>query len=642
MARVLVNDDVSSLYPNLIRIFGYNSRNQKDKDVYVNLLDLRLQAKHNKVDESFLQQLALTNKDLKNGLKLPLNAYSGALRAKFNALYDNLQGFSICTTGQLLLLQLAFDLKTIPTVEMISLNTDAVMFMVDEEYLEQSKQVLLDWQHLTKLELEEDDIQKIIMRDVNNYVEIVKTGDNDYEVHYKGGLFSGNHEFKWDKENHKFNYTFKDDLKSNSLTICAEAILKELLFDIPCEETINKCDDIFRFQMISHLGSTYMYMVQQDGEEYLQLPQRNNRIYAGKVKSGMIYKVKDNEDGTLRYDKLANCPPNPIIDNKNKLGINDINKKWYITYTKQKINDFIGGNEVFMDEKLDKLKKDELIEMVINLKNQVEETPVADTAFDTADFDGKCQIKLLQKIQKFRAEVRRHNFILDKVLPNNLGGGEYYSADQIYNAIQEIALDVGLDFAFEVVDVIRFDLAGFKPATGAPQHIATVKCEITLGDIDTGAMQKYTMISQGSDSIDKAVNSASSYALRNWFDKNFTPCFINGERVQYGDNNSFSVETVPTEIKSQPKTPTFVPQEKKEQIVKEITQEPQAIATEQDDVDVLTDLIYKYRDLTGDPKAGSKKLDAIMKGSYSDVDIMNWTLSFQNAINDIEEGKANE
>lgn len=642
MARVLVNDDVSSLYPNLIRIFGYNSRNQKDKDVYVNLLELRLQAKHNKVDESFLQQLTLTNKDLKNGLKLPLNAYSGALRAKFNALYDNLQGFSICTTGQLLLLQLAFDLKKIPTVEMISLNTDAVMFMVDEEYLDQSKQVLLDWQHLTKLELEEDDIQKIIMRDVNNYVEIVKTGDNDYEVHYKGGLFSGKHDFKWDKENYKFNYTFSDDLKSNSLTICAEAILKELLFDIPCEETINKCDDIFRFQMISHLGSTYAYMVQQDGDEYLQLPQRNNRVYAGKVKSGLIYKVKENKDGTLKYDKLANCPPNPVIDNKNKLGINDINKKWYITYTKQKINDFIGGNEVFMDEKLDKLKKDELIEMVINLKNQVEETPVANTAIDVAPFYEKCQIKLLQKIQQFRAEVRQHNFILDKVLPNNLGGGEYYSADQIYNAIQEIALAVGLDFAFEVVDVIRFDLAGFKPATGAPQHIATVKCEIALRDIDTGAMQRYTMISQGSDSIDKAVNSASSYALRNWFDKNFTPCFINGERVQYGDNNSFSVETVPTEIKSQPKTPTFVPQEKKEQIVKEITQEPQAIATEQDDVDVLTDLIYKYRELTGDPKAGSKKLDAIMKGSYSDVDIMNWTLSFQNAINDIEEGKANE
>lgn len=534
------------------------------------------------------------------------------------------------------------DLKTVPTVEIVSANTDAVAYEIDVEYQPLAEEKLKDWQSLTKLELEEDDIQKMIMRDVNNYVEIVKTGDNDYDVHYKGGLFSGKHDFKWDKENYKFNYTFKDDLKSNSLTICAEAILKELLFDIPCEETINKCDDIFRFQMISHLGSTYAYMVQQDGEEYVQLPQRNNRIYAGKVKSGLIYKVKENKDGTLKYDKLANCPPNPVIDNKNKLGINDINKKWYITYAKQKINDFIGGTEVFMDEKLDKLKKDELIEMVVNLKNQVEKQDVVNSPIDVAPFYEKCQIKLLQKINEFRKQVREHNFILDKVLPNNLGGGEYYSADQIYNAIQEIALSVGLDFAFEVVDVIRFDLAGFKPATGAPQHIATVKCEITLCDIDTGVSQSYTMISQGSDSIDKAVNSASSYALRNWFDKNFTPCVINGERVQYGDENSFSVETVPTEVKSQPKTPTFVPQEKKEQIVKEITQEPQTIATEQDDVDILTDLIYEYRELSGDNKAGGKKLDAIMKGSYSDVDIMNWTLSFQNAVNDIKEGRTNE
>ena len=163
----------------------------------------------------------------------------------FNALYDNLQGFSICTTGQLLLLQLMYDLKTVPTVEIVSANTDAVAYEIDIEYQPFAEEKIKDWQHLTKLELEEDDIQKMIMRDVNNYVEIVKTGENDYDVHYKGGLFSGKHDFKWDKENYKFNYTFSDDLKSNSLTICAEAILKELLFDIPCEETINKCDDIF-------------------------------------------------------------------------------------------------------------------------------------------------------------------------------------------------------------------------------------------------------------------------------------------------------------------------------------------------------------------------------------------------------------
>ena len=108
MSRILCNFDVASLYPNLIRIFGYSSRNQKDVNKYVETLKLRMDAKYNRVSEDMLLELDVTNDDLKGGLKLPINAYSGALRATFNALYDPVQGFSICTTGQLLILQLLF------------------------------------------------------------------------------------------------------------------------------------------------------------------------------------------------------------------------------------------------------------------------------------------------------------------------------------------------------------------------------------------------------------------------------------------------------------------------------------------------------------------------------------------------------
>ena len=206
--------------------------------------------------------------------------------------------------------------------------------MIDEEYVEQAHKVLQDWQDLTGLELEQDKIKKLIMRDVNNYAEIVQT-KKGYDVHYKGGEFKGNHIFEWDNENNKFIYSFKDDLEVNSMTIIGEAMLKNLLFNIPVEETINNCNDIFRFQMISHLGHTYSKCVlkKKDGSE-IEL-QRNNRIYAGLEKTGgKIYKVKP--DG--RYDSLANCPPNPIVDNKNELTIDKINKKWYIKYTLQKIN----------------------------------------------------------------------------------------------------------------------------------------------------------------------------------------------------------------------------------------------------------------------------------------------------------------
>lgn len=120
---LLINDDVTSYYPNAVRLYGYSSRNQKDKDAYVKVLNTRMSAKHEKLPQEFLDSIGVKNKDLNKGLKLPINAYTGALRAKFNALFDNLQGFSICMTCQLLMLQLIHDLQKIPTLEVVEANT---------------------------------------------------------------------------------------------------------------------------------------------------------------------------------------------------------------------------------------------------------------------------------------------------------------------------------------------------------------------------------------------------------------------------------------------------------------------------------------------------------------------------------------
>ena len=625
MTKVLENWDVASLYPNLIRIFGYSSRNQEDKNAYNDLLALRIKAKHNAVEESFLKPLNLTNSDLKSGLKLPLNAYSGGLRAQFNALYDNLMGFSICTTGQMLLLQLMYNLKTVPTIEIISCNTDAVMYMIDEEYIEQAHKVLQDWQDLTGLELEQDKIKKLIMCNVNNYVEIVQLDDNDYDVHYKGGLFTGQHNFKWNKEKNKFEYEFKNDLKSNSLTICAEAILKNLLFDIPVEDTINNCNDIFRFQMITHLGHTYDKCVLEYKDGTQEELQRNNRVYAGKDKNGCkIYKIKGE-----RKDSLANCPPNPIVDNKNTLTIDKINKKWYIMYTKQKISDFKGKGEIFMDEKLEKLKKDDLINMIKEMNEQKgdEDTSAMNTISP--------KYNLYKKINNFREEVRKRNFILDKVMPNQLGGGEYYSSGQILDAIQDISLSTGLDFAFEVVDVDRFDLDAFKPVTGAPQHVATVTCYISLTDIDTGDTKTYCEIAQGSDAVDKAVTSASGMALRNWFNKNFTPKVINGKAIAYGEDNQFDIDGDVSNNKTQVKTPTFVPADKKEKIVEKMTTEEKPKEHKNDDVESL---VKQLREKMNDDTIGQNILDKLSSDGYTDLELMQIKLKLQNKLGEVSNG----
>ena len=657
--RILCNFDVSSYYPSSIELYGYSSRNQKDKDAYINIKRTRLKAKHKQLTEDFLKEFGVTCDDVKNGLKLPINAYSGALRAKFNKLYDPLQGFSICTTCQLFMLQLIHDLQEVPTLEMVSANTDAVMFTIEDCEKSKALKVLEDWQKHTGFELEEDKIVKIVMRDVNNYCEIVQTGNNDYEVHYKGGeLTRGEHKFKWNKDKKIFEYEYKKSLKSNSLSIVSEALLKFLLFNIPIRETIENCDDIFRFQMISHLGSTYEKCVQESPNGDIEL-NRNNRIYAGLKPSGVIIKVKANN----RRDSVAGQPPNPIVDNGNQCTIEDINKEWYIEFAQEKANDFLGI------PRLDSLKKEELLERAINLgldinkktkkdelikiikqvkkgdnqmttKQELEEKlqksieqneklveklkeKESEKPMKLEDFENKrlCNVSLLKKINEFRKEIRKIEFVFDKELPSNLGGGEYYSIDQFYNAVQDTAIKVGLDFSFEITDVISFEKELVKPSGRLPIHVATVETLATLTDLDTGAYKEYLTIAQGSDTIDKAISGAGTLAFRQWFYKNFTPKNMDEEELDKKE------EPIKSEA---PKVPVYVPETKKEEIKKEVVKQVQQESTDDDDIKEICENIMKIRKALGDDEYGAKTLEKVMSGKLSDADIMEIDLKIKN------------
>ncbi len=673
--RILCNWDFTSLYPNLVRLFGYSSRSQSSKDGYVNVLRTRMSAKKGQLGEDFLSPMGLTNKDLNTGLKLPLNAYTGALRAKFNNLYDNLQGFSICTTGQLIILQLIHDLEQVPTVEMVSANTDAVMFEVDPEYKEETDKIIHDLEKLTGLEMEEDNIVRIVMANVNNYCELLQVGDNDYKINYKGGQFKCNSiqqnlKVLWNKDNETWHTEFTDDVKANSLTIVGEALLKKLLLDIPVEETINNCNDIFRFQMISHLGSTYEKCVQESPNGDIEL-QRNNRIYAGNVPRGTIIKVKP--DG--RRDSLADCPPNPIVDNANELTINDINRQWYIEMANLKVNDFMGVprlESLKKDELLEratklglefdkKIKKVDLIELiknkerneVINMATKQEleerlekalqqnEQLMAKSQESGAGNDDLLKeikenystnpynygvlvadARLQHKIQELRKKIRATEFILDKELPNNLGGGEYHSIKQYYNAIQTYCIEIGLGFKFETVNLLSFEKDCTKPSNGLPIHVATVQARATLKDIDTGVKEEYFVIGQGSDTIDKAVSGAETMAFRQWFSKNFTP--------KNGDDEDLNINEEP---KSEaPKVPVYIPETKKEEIKKEVVEQVQQEESDDEDIKAICENIMKVRELTKNEEYGKSTMEKLLSGNLSSADILEIDLKVKNKL----------
>lgn len=637
----------SPLYPNLVRLFGYSSRSQKDKDAYVNLLDMRIKAKKGLLEQSFLDSLNLTNDDLKNGLKLPLNAYTGTLRASFNKNADFKQGFGICSTGQLLILQLVHDLQQVPTLEMVSTNTDACMYTIEEEYAEQAHKVLHDWEHLTGLELEEDRVVKIIMRDVNSYCEIVQIDDNDYKVNYKGGEFRGKHKFKWDKDAKIFKYSFEDDIEANSLTIISEALLKNLLFDIPIEDTINNCDDIFRFQMITHLGHTYEKMVQESGNGDIEL-QRNNRVYAGKKPSGTIIKVKYNG----RRDSLANCPPNPIIDNANQCTIDDVNKGWYIKYARQKLNDFKGVR------RLEDYKKEELLERAASLGLEVDKKikkadliKLIEDEIESREINGEPPINpweteeekvmeetkqaraktVYEKINDLKQDIMRKDFTMDKAMPTNLGGGEYASIGQYYRAINELSVKHGLLFMWDVMDTSDIEKELFKPQGRTPQHVVTVVCDATFVDVESGDKVEYRTCASGSDICDKAVSGASTMAFRNWFDKNFAPKHLSDD--VFGGEEEV---TETSEQTAEPKIPTYIPPEKKAELAKEVVAEKQVVDSNSDDIQNVINKIMEVRELSGKADWGASTLQQLIGGEITSENLMEIELKVDNKLDSLK------
>ena len=298
---VVINEDFASLYPHLLALPQYNfiSRNIKDKDAYYNTLKRRLQLKKE------------GKKDEQLPLKLILNTTYGCQNNQYSDLFDPKGARGTCISGQLLISELTEKVYAIGDVELIQLNTDGLMIKIPKSKLDEYYRVSNKFSKKCGIELEYDIIDKIIQRDVNNYLMIY--GEEGHKkIKAKGGCFASLPGLKINEDG-SVTSEYKPNFKANSLAIVSEALAKYLLFNTPIEETINNETNIHKFQFVQHLGSTYEKCVQESPNGDILL-QRNNRLYSGKKPSGMIIKVK--YDG--RRDSLANCPTNPIVDNANK------------------------------------------------------------------------------------------------------------------------------------------------------------------------------------------------------------------------------------------------------------------------------------------------------------------------------------
>lgn len=323
--RSIRNKDVASYYPHLMtlplsegREFGYCSRNIPSPQIFADTLEDRVKAKKS------------GDTDTANALKLVLNTtYGGMLNGKdgtaFNDLYDPLMGRSVCITGQLLLLELSEHLiQECPTLKIIQLNTDGIMVSFDNSDEAKWQEITQEWQDRTGFELEEDFIQKIVQKDVNNYVEI-PVGNGEPKV--KGGQL-----VRGISPVGAFNI-------NNNATVVAGAIKQYFIDGTSPQDTINASNDILDFQIISKAGGKYSGCYHVVGEDKVPV-QKVNRVYATTdLSMGTVYKthIASGKDA-----KVAGLPKHCAIDNNNEMTLDMVDRNWYIKLAQKYINDFLG------------------------------------------------------------------------------------------------------------------------------------------------------------------------------------------------------------------------------------------------------------------------------------------------------------
>lgn len=303
--------DAASYYPTLMIQYNYISRNLKDIKKYEELYHTRIEAKK-------------TDKPKAEALKLLLNTAYGAMKSKFNNMYDPKMANSVCITGQLLLVDLIEKIE--PYCKLVQSNTDGIMVIpYDKEKL---KEEVDKWQQRTRITAEIDVCTGIWQKDVNNYVMKFENG----KIKTKGAYVT--------------QYLPVGDLGRgtnilrNSARIVDIAVADYFIYGIEPSDKILNHDVISDFQIITKTGSTYKgtFWKHKEGDKKVN---KCNRVYATKHQGyGNLYKTKINPDGSIRKDSIANLPEHCYVDNEGTMKLEYVDKQFYIDMAYKRIADF--------------------------------------------------------------------------------------------------------------------------------------------------------------------------------------------------------------------------------------------------------------------------------------------------------------
>lgn len=223
--EVIIDCDVASLYPSLA--------------ITLDLYPQHLGSEFSTIYEDGIVKPRLKAKKegdmvMSDGFKLSANSVYGKSNSEYSFLYDPLYTLKTTLAGQVALCMLSEMLMTrVPNLKMLQVNTDGITVKIPVEHKRLYWKICQEWEEKTKLGLEYIAYSQMIIRDVNNYIAVAEKSG---KVKYKG-TFKPNHEMIKDGEYHK----------SLSQGIVSLAVSDYFLKNIPVENTVKQCKDIYLF-----------------------------------------------------------------------------------------------------------------------------------------------------------------------------------------------------------------------------------------------------------------------------------------------------------------------------------------------------------------------------------------------------------
>jgi hypothetical protein len=171
----IMSSDVKSYYPNLAIRNGWSPAHLP-REIFCELYEW-----------FYDERLKIPKSDPRNYVyKIILNSTYGLSNDKHSFLYDPQFTMQITINGQLSLMMLyEMIMEQIPGAVSLLINTDGLETIIPTEYVEKYLKICAEWEKLTKLVLEHDEYQKLILADVNNYIAINKFQEVSKEKYNK-------------------------------------------------------------------------------------------------------------------------------------------------------------------------------------------------------------------------------------------------------------------------------------------------------------------------------------------------------------------------------------------------------------------------------------------------------------------------